>query len=81
VTGTSIPPVTGFDNLVRRFMAAHAIRAGPVAMVRDGQLVLSQGYTWAEEPYAITQADGLFRVASLSKIFTAAAIDRLVRTG
>jgi CubicO group peptidase (beta-lactamase class C family) len=81
VTGTSMPSVTEFDNLVRGFMAAHAIRAGSVAMVRDGEVVLSRGYTWAEESYPITQPDGLFRVASLSKIFTAAAIDRLVSTG
>ena len=62
-------------------MKAHAIRAMSVAIAREGSLIANRGYTWAEPNYPITQPNILFRVASISKIFTCAAIDRLVTSG
>ena len=44
-------------------------------------MIGTRGYTWAMPDYPITQPDTLFRVASVSKIFTCAAIDQLVTTG
>jgi CubicO group peptidase (beta-lactamase class C family) len=41
--------------------------------------VLSRGYTWAEPDYAITQPNTLFRLASVSKMFTSAAIYELLQ--
>ena len=52
-----------------------------VVVARAGVVVVKRGYTWAEPNYPITQPGTLFRVASLSKIFTCAAIDRLVSMG
>ena len=71
------------DAVVREFMAAHAIRAGAVACGRGRHrgIVLARGYTWAETGYPATATGSLFRIASLSKIFTVACIDRLVATG
>lgn len=80
-TGTSDSRFAGLDEVVRRFMAAHAIRAGSLAVLHRERLFVGRGYTWAEENYPTTQPDSLFRIASLSKAFTAAAIDRLVSTG
>lgn len=69
------------DERVQVFMMQQGIRAGTVAIVRQGALLVSRGYTWAEQTYAITQPDSLFRIASLSKLFTTAAIARLVQSG
>ena len=42
---------------------------------------MSRGYTWSEDGYQVTQPNSRFRLASLSKAFTAAAIGRLVSMG
>lgn len=81
VTGYPLVGSSNVDNTVRSFMTAHAIRAGSVAIARNGNIVVSRGYTWAEENYPITQPSTLFRIASLSKIFTAAAINHLIAAG
>jgi len=81
VTGAPFVGSLEIDGVVMRFMKAHAIRAMSVAIARAGSVVGKRGYTWAETAYPITQPDTLFRVASVSKIFTCAAIDRLVATG
>jgi len=62
-------------------MVEHDIRAASAAIARDGAVIGSRGYTWALPDYPITRPATLFRVASVSKIFTCAAIDQLVRTG
>ena len=81
VTGTTSPQLAGLDEEVRRFMSAHAIRAGALAVVRGAEILVSRGYTWAEDGYAVTQPNARFRLASVSKAFAAAAITRLVATG
>ena len=81
VTGQAFIGSREIDTAVMRFMKAHAIRAMSVAIAREGTLGGNRGYTWAESTYPITQPDTLFRVASVYKLFTCAAIDRLVTTG
>jgi CubicO group peptidase (beta-lactamase class C family) len=72
--------LTGLNALFRDFMTEHGIRAGSLSICRNGAPLVQRGYTWAENGYAKTAPDSLFRFASLSKLFTAAAIDRLVQT-
>lgn len=83
--GSAIPSASSefpqLDDLVQAFMMQQGIRAGAVAIVRQGERRVSRGYTWAEPTYPITQPDSLFRIASLSKLFTTAAIARLVESG
>lgn len=81
VTGAVFVGSLELDAAVMQFMKARAIRAMSVAIAREGILLANRGYTWAEPGYPITQPDTLFRVASVSKMFTCAAIDRLVTTG
>jgi CubicO group peptidase (beta-lactamase class C family) len=81
VTGPAFDGAATLDAIVRGFMNAHAVRAMSIAVARRGAVVAKRGYTWAEAGYPITQPDTLFRVASVTKIFTCAAIDRLVQTG
>jgi CubicO group peptidase (beta-lactamase class C family) len=71
---------SGLNALFRSFMAENGIRAGALCICRNGAPLVRRGYTWAESGYPATQPGSLFRFASLSKLFTAAAIDRLVQT-
>jgi CubicO group peptidase (beta-lactamase class C family) len=80
-TGDGFVGSLELDGVVSRFMKAHDIRAMSVAIARAGTLSGNRGYTWAQPSYPITQPDTVFRVASVTKIFTCAAIDRLVTTG
>jgi CubicO group peptidase (beta-lactamase class C family) len=81
VTGGSFSGSGELDAAVRTFMVRHGIRAGSVAIGRDPAIVGARGYTWAEPGYPITQPVTRFRIASLSKIFAAAEISRLVAAG
>lgn len=80
-TGTSFPGSSDLDTAVRDFMVRHGIRAGSVAIGRNATIVGARGYTWAEPGYAVTQPNTRFRIASLSKIFTAAMVSSLVAAG
>ncbi len=81
VTGPAFAGADDVDATVRTIMQSFAMRAGSVAIARNGTISANHGYTWAEPGYATTQPASLFRIASVSKLFTAAAIDRLVATG
>ncbi|MBE1489827.1 serine hydrolase [Plantactinospora soyae] len=81
VTGGDFAGADDLDAALRRFMVHRGIRSGSVAIGRDGTIVASRGYTWAEPDYPITAPGTTFRIASLSKIFTAAALSRLVEAG
>jgi CubicO group peptidase (beta-lactamase class C family) len=72
---------TGVHAVMRDLMRGRGIRAGQLAVRKNGVLKLSTGYTWAEPGYALTQPSSLMRVASVSKAFTCAAIRKLVNDG
>jgi len=78
-TGTTVTALAGFDNQMKTFMQARGITAGQLAVTYKGRLVLARGYSTST---ALTvQPTSLFRVASLSKSLTAAAIVKLVQDG
>lgn len=82
VTGTAVPGMASFDRLVPALMKKWGIPGGAVAVVRDGRLVLARGYGYADvEARAAVQPDALFRIASVSKPVTAAAVLTLVEEG
>jgi CubicO group peptidase (beta-lactamase class C family) len=80
-TGRGFDGVANLDAVVQNFMTSHAVRAMSVAVGRRGTIVATRGYTWAEPGYPVTQPDTLFRVASVTKLFTSAAIDQLAASG
>jgi CubicO group peptidase (beta-lactamase class C family) len=78
-SGTAVASLSGFDETMKNFMLARHISAGQLAVTYQGRLVLARGYG-NNSPQAIRPTT-LFRVASLSKSLTAAAIVRLAQDG
>jgi N-acyl-D-amino-acid deacylase len=71
-----------FDREVEHFMAARKIPGGALAVMKDGRLVYARGYGWGDrEKKEPARPDSLFRIASISKPFTAVAALKLVEAG
>jgi CubicO group peptidase (beta-lactamase class C family) len=70
-----------FDAVIRAFMEAHAIRALTFAVSKKGRVLAKRAYTWAEHDYPTTQTHTVMRTASVTKILTCAAVDRLIKDG
>ena len=58
-------------------MLANGVRVGQLSVAKIGVFKARRAYTWADDSYPITETTHLLRVASLSKMFTAACIHRL----
>jgi CubicO group peptidase (beta-lactamase class C family) len=82
ITGEEVPELAVFDETMRSFMDDIGARAGALGVARDGEVVLQHGYGWAD-PEETTQLapDALFRIASISKKITIAAVLKLVNSG
>src|SRR5436190_569813 len=80
-TGPEVSELTAFGKEMQAFMREYDVRAGSLAVVKDGKLVFAQSYTLAEIGYPITQPTSLFRIASCTKPFTSIAIFQLVERG
>jgi len=82
VTGDSSPGLASFDETLIAFIEKKGIPGAALAVVKKGRLVLARGYGWsdpaAKKPVLPTS---LFRVASLSKAVTAAAVLQLADRG
>lgn len=82
ITGTAVPELASFDQVLTALMGRWGIPGGAIAVVKDGRLVLARGYGYsdaqAKEPVA---PDALFRIASVSKPITAVAALRLAEQG
>jgi N-acyl-D-amino-acid deacylase len=71
--------LASFDHEVEAFMQAREIPGGALAVVKDRKLIYARGYGWADREQRIpVRPETLFRIASLSKPFTAVAVLRLV---
>jgi N-acyl-D-amino-acid deacylase len=63
-------------------MRKYGIPGGAVAVMRDGRLIYARGFGYADvENKTPVQPDALFRIASVSKTLTSAAIMKLVEEG
>lgn len=82
LTGQAVPGMESFDQAISALMRKHAIPGGAVAVLRDGKLIYARGFGYADvESKTPVQPDALFRIASVSKPITAAAIMKLVEEG
>ena len=73
--------IDAIDLAMKAVMTANMIRGASLAIVSGTQLVYTRGYTFAEPGYPDVQPTTFFRQASVSKMFTAAAIYQLIDEG
>lgn len=75
ITGYSAVGLEPYDRVMQRLLERYSIPGAALAVAKDGRLVHSRGYGFADvrtkEP---VQPDALFRLASLSKPITAVAV-------
>ena len=71
-----------FDPVIEKFMHERGVPGGALAVVKDRKLVYTKGYGWADRDKKLAvQPDTLFRIASVSKPFTAVAVFKLIEQG
>jgi CubicO group peptidase (beta-lactamase class C family) len=72
-----------FDDLIPRQMTERHIPGAVVVVVQDGQILFEQGYGYAnlEEQIKVDPETSLFRIASITKLFTWTAIMQMVEQG
>lgn len=79
ITGQQVPALAGFDETMVSFIEEFEIGAGALGVARDGEVVLERGYGWADEAETTeTAPDSFFRIGSISKSLTRAAVYELV---
>lgn len=85
--GQQSPPAldaeTIFDPIVAETIAAEHIPGVVLTVIENGKVVLSRGYGHAElaSKRPVSPEATLFRIASVSKVFTATAVLRLAEKG
>ncbi len=78
-TGAFNPALRSFDDTLVAFMKRHAIPGGALAIIQDGKLIYARGYGFADrEQKTPVLPTSLFRLASVSKPITSAAVMTLV---
>ena len=81
-TGVAVPDLAAFDDQMTALMTKWKIPGAAIAVSHNGRLVLSRGYgTGDVEANLAVQPDSLFRIASISKTFTAIAALKLIEDG
>ena len=73
--------LTPLDRALEAFMLERDIPGGALAVSRMGRLIAACGYTLREDPTGPISPTSLFRIASVSKPLTAAAVLQLVDKG
>jgi len=82
VSGGFLSPFFQFDREIQKFMSARNVPGCALAVVKDRRLVYARGYGWADRENKVpAKPTSLFRIASLSKPFTAIAVLKLVERG
>jgi N-acyl-D-amino-acid deacylase len=81
-TGRADPRLASFDRLMTSFLADNDVTGAALAVARHGRIVYARGFGLADidraEP---VRPRSLFRIASVSKPITAAAVLQLVERG
>lgn len=81
-TGRPDPRLASFDRLMTRFLRENELPGAALAVARNGRLVYARGFGWADRTAKeLVQPEALFRIASISKPITAAAVLQLAERG
>jgi len=67
-----------FDSYMQNHLQSFGARAGAIAITKHGRLVYARGFKLAEPGYHLTQPTDVWRLASLTKPVTAAAMYHLI---
>jgi N-acyl-D-amino-acid deacylase len=82
VSGVAAPEMAALDEMMTALMRKWNVPGGAMAVAKEGKLVFAHGYGWADRDAGTpVEPDSLFRIASISKPVTAAAILLLVEQG
>jgi N-acyl-D-amino-acid deacylase len=82
VTGDAVTELEAFDTLMIEFLHKYKVPGAALAITKDGRLVYARGFGYADvEKKEPVEPGSLFRIASVSKPFTAAAVLQLVEHG
>lgn len=82
VTGPNVPGVESFDAAIKALLKQWNVAGVAVAIAKDGRLIMARGYGYADfETKQLMQADATLRIASVTKLITAAAVLRLKDQG
>jgi CubicO group peptidase (beta-lactamase class C family) len=73
LNATNAAKAAKIDDWMETYVKAHAQRGVAIAVVEGTRLVFARGYTFAEAGYPETEPTTVFRLASVSKTFTAIA--------
>ncbi|MET8143110.1 serine hydrolase domain-containing protein [Sphaerisporangium sp. NPDC005288] len=81
-TGTAPSQLAALDTVMKTYIKERNIPCAQLAAVKNGKLVLARGYRYSSDTAVpAVQPTSLFRIASLSKNITAAAVLRLAQDG
>jgi CubicO group peptidase (beta-lactamase class C family) len=70
------------DRLIERFMGQWAIKGLSLAVMKDEKLIYAKGYGWADKESGVRMdVNNIMRIASVSKLITAAAVMKLSEDG
>lgn len=82
VTGLPDPSLASFDALMTDFVQDRRVPGGSLAVAKNGRLIYARGFGWADAAKKeAVRPDSRFRIASVSKPITAAAILKLAQDG
>ena len=82
ISGDAQPKLAEIDKLMIDYIADQGVPGATVAVAKDGRLVYARGFGFANSDRKIAmQPTARFRLASVSKSFTIAAICQLVERG
>ncbi len=82
ISGEFVPGMANLDVTMTALMHKWQLPGGQLAVAKAGHLVFARGYGYANlDQSTPVQPDSLFRIASVSKLFTATAIMTLVDEG
>ena len=81
-TGKTFPELEPFDELMEAFVRDNELPGASLAVAKDGRLLYARGFGYANvEKKQPVKPESLFRIASISKPFTAVAMLQLIEQG
>jgi CubicO group peptidase (beta-lactamase class C family) len=82
VTGTAEPLLASIDRTMLAFLQLNDVPGASVAVAHRGRIVYARGFGYADREHdEAVKPDSLFRIASISKPFTAVAVLQLAERG